>query len=211
MPAAPRQIHVGGAGLTTDQRTPWERRFGETRKAYAGFVAYRDMGIDRSLAKVSRELGKSTALLSRWSARDDWVSRAHAWDDEQHRIKDAAQLQAAVEMGERHARSAEVLLGKALQGLQTIEAKDIGPRDAAYMMDVSVKIERLSRGQPNERVELVGLLVTPLVQQLIAVFVECNDIEERDARATQFAERADQVVEAIVGRFLPSGIGGTAT
>jgi hypothetical protein len=91
-----------------------------------------------------------------------------------------------------------------------LEAGSVGARDLTYMLDVAVKIERLSRGQPSERVELVGQLVTPLIQQLIAVFVECNDIEDREARANSFAERADLVVESVVGRFLPAGIGGTA-
>lgn len=172
---------------------------------------YRDQGSDRSLTKVALEVHKSRPLLGRWSRRDDWVARARAWDDELNRAKDAAQVKATVEMADRHARAAEALLGRGLQGLQTVKTAEMGPRDIAYMLDVAVKIERLSRGQPNERVEMIGLVVTPLIQQLITVFIEVNEIEDKEARAALFGERADLVVQSVVGRFLPSGIGGTAT
>src|SRR5262245_44078808 len=81
----------------------WERQRGESRRAFAAFGAYRDYGPRRSLAKVARKIGKSTALLERWSRRWAWVRQATAWDD----TCDARRLDAAGramdEMAERHA------------------------------------------------------------------------------------------------------------
>lgn len=62
----------------------WHRRTTgkkkESTESYAAFLVYLTMGADRSLAKVGRECGKQTSLIERWSKRDDWVSRAQAYD-----------------------------------------------------------------------------------------------------------------------------------
>ena len=58
----------------------WERQSEETPKQYEAFACYRDMGPSRSLQAVGRELGKSRALMERWSAANGWVERARALD-----------------------------------------------------------------------------------------------------------------------------------
>ena len=45
------------------ERKPWDRRKGETRKAYEAFLCYRDMGDSRRLVDVGEKLGKSEALM----------------------------------------------------------------------------------------------------------------------------------------------------
>jgi hypothetical protein len=57
-----------------------ERLPNESAKAYAALVIYAEMGTDRSTAKVAQALGKSIALMNRWSAQHRWVERARAYD-----------------------------------------------------------------------------------------------------------------------------------
>ena len=64
----------------------WERQDGESAQAFEGFALYRDMGAERSLAKVAQKLGKSKALMERWSVRWQWGQRAEAWDAEFDRM-----------------------------------------------------------------------------------------------------------------------------
>src|SRR5690606_17803428 len=59
----------------------WERQGGETDKAYEAFALYRDMGVNRSVRDVAQQLGKSAALIARWSSKKNWVERVSAWDD----------------------------------------------------------------------------------------------------------------------------------
>ena len=44
---------------------PWERQKGESEKAYEAFAAYRDMGPERSITKVSQSLNKTRTLIGR--------------------------------------------------------------------------------------------------------------------------------------------------
>src|SRR5436190_2076892 len=55
---------------------PFEQQPGESAKAFAAFSVYLGLGPERSLAAVGQQLGKSMALLERWSARWRWLERA---------------------------------------------------------------------------------------------------------------------------------------
>lgn len=95
-----------------DDTRPWDRQPGETSKAYDAFVAYRDMGGDRSYAKVARQLGKSTTLLDRWGRQNDWPSRTAAWDSMPGRAVQEAYEDMAKSIAEQHRRVATKLMAK---------------------------------------------------------------------------------------------------
>ncbi len=58
----------------------------ETPKAFDAFCTYRNMGKKRSFEKVSKELSKSIALLSRWASKNDWAERVVLYDLAQEKI-----------------------------------------------------------------------------------------------------------------------------
>lgn len=84
----------------------WERMPEETPRAYAAFEVYVRLGPQRSLQKVSRELGKSAAFLSRWSSKYSWVERSRCYDDEERERQ--CQLRLAAEASEAHKRAARM-------------------------------------------------------------------------------------------------------
>lgn len=133
--------------MTADITTPdsprptWERRPEESTPAYAAFVAYRDMGAERSCAKVARELGKSCTLVTRWSARHRWVERVTAWDAEQEWLWAAELGVRRREAVKRQADTATKLTDKALARLSTIDADDLSPAELARFLDLSTRIE----------------------------------------------------------------------
>lgn len=136
---------------------PWERRENETSKAYEAFCEYRDMGIERSLAKVAEKCKKSGSLIGRWSREHGWVDRAAKWDDEQERIErekaQKEQAKAIREMRKRHADLAQVMLIKSAKALARMPDDEIKPGDISRMVDVASKLERISRGDVGEVVE----------------------------------------------------------
>jgi CRP-like cAMP-binding protein len=89
---------------------PWDRQPRETEPAYEAFLAYRDLGSGRSLAKVGAGLGKSEALMERWSSRWGWVERARAYDVEVQRRSDEDFFSEARKhaRSKRHAQIAEL-------------------------------------------------------------------------------------------------------
>jgi hypothetical protein len=57
----------------------------ETPKAHAAFLAYCELGITRSLAKLAEHLGKPAAYvrqLEYWSSQFNWQARVKGYDEE---------------------------------------------------------------------------------------------------------------------------------
>ncbi len=58
----------------------FEQQNGESIQAFAAFRAYLEMGDDRSTRAVAQKLGKSSALMMRWSARWKWPDRIREYN-----------------------------------------------------------------------------------------------------------------------------------
>lgn len=91
-------------GKWTDK--PWERQKGESEKAFEAFAAYRDMGPERSLRAVGQQLGKSKALMERWSVAHDWQERVRAYENELDKEARAKAVKGRKDMTERHIKIA---------------------------------------------------------------------------------------------------------
>lgn len=165
---------------------PWERLPGESSQAFEAFTIYRDMGIDRSLAKVASELGKSKALIERWSARDAWVRRVELWEVEQDRAHRQFLIAHRRDTDRRQLQIANAMQRKLVERLASLDTDRMGPRDLGYWLEVTSDVQRKALGQ-GDRIELTGAGGGP---------VEIADLspEERRARmreiATELARRA---------------------
>src|SRR2546426_5868250 len=150
--------------MRDEETQEWDRQPGESSKAYAHFCPYRDMGQERSLRKMAKD-GKCTAKvrqLDRWSSRWRWVERCHKYDDHllhQDRLRQEKERR---EMVSRHAKIAVLGQNLVVKGIEKLVAdveqgkRDLSASDASRLLDVAVKIERLSRGEPTEISELGG-------------------------------------------------------
>ena len=144
---------------------PWERQDGETPKQFQAFVVYRDMGEERSLSAVSRELNKSKALLGRWSAANGWVDRCTAWDREQDRIARQEQIKDIKKMRKRHADTGALMVSISKMALtDMIDASnpkkprlkpniELNATEISRLVDAGSKLERISRGDVGEVIE----------------------------------------------------------
>lgn len=143
---------------------PWERQKGESAKAFEAFAAYRDMK-NRSLSKVGRALGKSKALMERWSSMYEWQKRTAAWDAEQDRIARQTQIDEIIKMRKRHADLASAMLVKAAQALKRIPIDEVKAADLSRMVETGAKLERISRGDVSDVIEeRDGGAAIPVVQ-----------------------------------------------
>ncbi len=151
---------------------PWEQMTGETVQQYEKFCAYRDMRYiapsgtgdlprldftrERSIRGLARQLGLSRKTLEPLSARFQWVERCEAYDLYiLRRLKEKGEAE-ILKMHENHAAIAAQMLKKAMRRLLTMQEEEIAASDMVRMVDVGVKIERLSRGESTERQEIGG-------------------------------------------------------
>lgn len=140
----------------------WDRIPGETPREYQKFCAYRDMNTaekpirTRSMAKLAKEISFSQDHLRKLSAKNDWVKRCAAYDaylDELAREKNEAEI---IDMRKNHALLASQMIKKAAKRLLTISEEEITATDIVRLVDVGVKIERLSRGESTENKQISG-------------------------------------------------------
>jgi hypothetical protein len=131
---------------------------------------YRDLGPGRSVrAAAEKFYSRSSAAVLRqcftWSSTYRWVERAHAWDRHLDMEARQAQEKARREMGQRHAKEAQGLQGKALERMRTLRPEEMGPADVLRFFVEAAKLERLAMGEPDtfQRQEVTGKAGGPLV------------------------------------------------
>lgn len=156
----------------------WGRLPEESAKAYEAFCAYRDLGPSRSIPKAGEIVGKGKGTLEPWSSKYNWPERAAAWDAEQDRIARKAQLDEIIKMRKRHAKIAERALEKVSAALETINTDEMSNSDIARLMEVSSKLERLSRGDVGEVIEERdgGEAVNP-----VQIYIPSNSRDQADS------------------------------
>ena len=150
--------------MSDEEKHEWDRLSGESSKAYAHFCLYRDMGMSRSLRALENVDGCTSGYrqLGRWSSRWRWVERCQSYDDHlqlQDRLRKEKERK---DMLTRHGKIAVLGQNLVVKGIEKLLAdveqgkRDLSASDASRLLDVSVKIERLSRGEPTEISELGG-------------------------------------------------------
>jgi hypothetical protein len=101
----------------------WDKQQGETSKAFAAFVTYRDMGPERTQEKTAKALGRPPgymAQLGGWSVSHRWVARCEAYDAFMDKQVQAAAVKEYQRMGERQAKmliSAQSMLATSVSAL----------------------------------------------------------------------------------------------
>ena len=108
---------------------PWERQKGESDKAFEAFSIYRDMGADRSLRAVGQKLGKSRALMERWSVSYKWLERVRAYENELEKEAREQAIKDRKEMIRRHIGFAKLMQKKAQDALRELSVEDMSPKE----------------------------------------------------------------------------------
>jgi hypothetical protein len=137
----------------------WDQQPGESAKAFAGFVAYRDLGPNRSLAQAAKVEGKSTTMLERWSVGHDWRQRVRAYDASLDRQARQAFEAERIAMRKRHIAIGLRLQNRALDKLEALTREELSVHQALRLFKIGVRLERQARR------ELVDLLVLEMTEE----------------------------------------------
>ena len=123
----------------------WEQQPGESAKAFEAFAIYRDMGVERSVRKVTQRLNKSLTLIGKWSSRYNWPERARAYDRDLDRQAHAQAVREVRSMTNRHIRIAMQLQAKALEALEQLNVATLSPKMQLAFLAKATEIERMNR------------------------------------------------------------------
>ncbi|MGE3404356.1 MAG: hypothetical protein AB7K63_17325 [Vicinamibacterales bacterium] len=162
---------------------PWERQPGESEKAYAAFLAYRNLESGkRSIVKAAKAVGKSYHLLCRWSAQWSWLQRVGDYDRDLERQAHALVAKEIVDYRKRAAQQARnkaqilalpdtaiaQLLNKdreALASLSVGELLSLAIKAGQALPNI-LKAEALALGDITERPEEPTTKDDPLLEEI---------------------------------------------
>lgn len=156
----------------------YDRQAGESTKSFSGFVAYRDLGVQRSLEMAWKQYSKGDkrvpGYFKQWSSDYNWVSRAAVYDDyvdAQARKKfEADAIKRKADMLRRHALSGKVLQQK---GIDYLSQHGVDKStDAIAAVRVGVEMERKSEGLPEYLMAVVEASDDELQRQYNALLEE---------------------------------------
>jgi len=126
----------------TSKAEVWERQQGESARAFEAFSLYLEMGADRSVRAVGQKLGKSRALVERWSSAHQWVDRCRAWDNHlQHEAKKAAVAEVRA-MNRRHVQMAQQIQVAAITALTEMGSGMVNPKNFTAIVKLATELER---------------------------------------------------------------------
>ena len=134
---------------------PWERQPGETPKAYAAFLHYRDLpAIDRSVAAArGRKIGGKQ--WEKWCTAHNWLDRAAEHDSDlasRRRERMAKELERAQDDVFTLARAA---LAKVAERIQGMDAKELAAGQIPSALKTLFELELKALGY-EDRIELTG-------------------------------------------------------
>ena len=139
---------------------PWERQPGETAKAYAAFLLYRDLlAIDRSVPAAregqERDMKGTLRQWHGWSMRNGWVNRAAEHDSD---LASRRRERMAKEM-ERAQDDAVVLIRAALdkvrERIEGMDAEELAAGQIPAALRTLIELELKLLGH-EDRVALTG-------------------------------------------------------
>lgn len=182
---------------------PWARQPSEGAKPFAAFQVYRDQPpMERSVRRLAETIGRSRAIVGRWSSRWSWVTRVTAWDAEQDRLLHAANVEARRAFAKRLAASGALMQARGIGKVRTYIDRfdrdgqpaelrqgqhfvdELSVAEASPLIEVGARLEQVGRGLPwpdgPEAPAPLTFVANPIIQAL-----------------TMSPNRTPQVVEAM--------------
>ena len=156
-----------------------ERLPKESDQAWAAFEAYVLLGSARSFKLAAERVGKSRQMLGEWAKRHQWRSRVQAYDARLASAKaQAIALAESISAGEMSERRklvrqtewelAQRCLRRFDEIFRQLEAVRPSYAEACRLLDLAVRLQRLSAGMATDRTEIAGDAAAPIRVELEA-------------------------------------------
>lgn len=113
------------------------------------FQFYVSLGAGRSYQAVADKYGVSKTAVVNCAEKEQWQERLVNVEREARQRSDQRAIETIEAMNARHLKTMQVIQGKALEALRVISLDSA--IDAVRALDMSIRHERLIRGEPSER------------------------------------------------------------
>lgn len=123
----------------------------ETARAMEAFEVYYLMGIERSLARVSDEMGISIGTVTKWSTKYNWVERVKQRDEKNMRLVAYADDKAYVESLRGYAKIVDESIKKYNEALTKGKVVVNNPKDLDKLMRLSFELSDRLAANNNDK------------------------------------------------------------
>ena len=151
------------------------------------FDFYVNLGPDRSYEKVAEEYGISKRGVTKAAHREDWAGRLAKIEAGARQATDKKLGETIEAMNQRHLKVMKAVLGKALETLKSLPLTNA--MDAVRAIDMSLKQERLIRGEPSER---TAMTIAETTREEMRRLLVVEEVDEDDDEENGDEEEADE-------------------
>jgi hypothetical protein len=143
-----------------EEPKPYECIEGETPKPFSYFVIYRDLGPDRTLARVAEITGRHPHHLATYSRKFRWLERVRAFDSDRDRAGTDAEIDEIEAMRRRQTKAARRIQELGLREIERAceRAEESGEPlnlgETQKLLKLGAELERLNLGEPTENKQL---------------------------------------------------------
>ncbi len=113
------------------------------------FDYYFALGTERSYQAVADHFGVSKTAVVNKANKERWQGRVERLEAKAREAADQKNAESLEQMNTRHLKAFKVIQGKALEALRSMSLDSA--MDAVRALDLAVKGERLTRGEPSDR------------------------------------------------------------
>lgn len=113
------------------------------------FMYYFSLGPDRSYQSVADKYGVSKRAIGKLALRENWQNQILKLEEKARKATEQKAIETLEAMNTRHLKSLRVIQGKALEALKGMSLGSA--MEAVRALDLSIKQERLIRGEPTDR------------------------------------------------------------
>ncbi len=116
------------------------------------FEYYFSLGVTRSYRLVAKRYEVSKTTVAKRAKKEGWQARIEALMAKAREVQDEKALESIEAMNEQHLKILRVVQGKALEALKAMPLSSA--MEAVRALEMTIKQERLVRGEPSERTAL---------------------------------------------------------
>lgn len=121
------------------------------------FAYYAGLGANRSYEAVAEHFGVSKRAVTRLAQTEDWQRRVAEMEAKARQGTEQRVLESMSEMHDRHLRMLRVIQTRALEVLRALPLDNA--MDAVRALALTIREERLTRGEPGEQGRDVEALI----------------------------------------------------